>query len=253
MSNVLYSFLDGAALGDSLFFFPAVNLCSSEVETLQAYEAHVDSDYVPSISVKGRLRENSAFWLEELEASDFVRGIVTEGYRLPFFATPAPLCHRNHASALINDAFVSTAIEELLQSQCVAEVESCPKVCSPLQVVTNAGGKMRLVLDLGYVNSFLWNDKFRYEDIKLVMQMFRQGDYFITFDLKSGYQHVDIHKDFWEYLGFSWGDGANRKFYIFHVLPFGLATACYVFTKLLRPLVKQWRARGLRAIVYIRR
>ena len=35
------------------------------------------------------------------------------------------------------------------------------------------------------------------------------------------------------------------------VLPFGLASACYVFTKLLRPLVKKWRGSGMRAIVYI--
>ena len=53
------------------------------------------------------------------------------------------------------------------------------------------------------------------------------------FDLKSGYHHVDIHKDSQMYLGFSWGEGANRKFYMFYVLPFGLTSACYVFTKLL--------------------
>ena len=38
---------------------------------------------------------------------------------------------------------------------------------------------------------------------------------------------------------------------MFKVLPFGLASACYVFTKLLRPLVKKWRGSGMRAIVYI--
>ena len=38
---------------------------------------------------------------------------------------------------------------------------------------------------------------------------------------------------------------------MFRVLPFGLSTACYVFTKLLRPLVRRWRALGLKAIVYI--
>ena len=72
-----------------------------------------------------------------------------------------------------------------------------------------------------------------------------------TFDLKSGYHHVDIHKDSQTYLGFSWGEGANRKFYMFCVLPFGLASACYVFTKLLRPLVKRWRSLGLHIILYI--
>ena len=47
------------------------------------------------------------------------------------------------------------------------------------------------------------------------------------------------------------GRGGDRQFYTFRVLPFGLASACYVFTKLLRPLVKRWRAMGLRAILYI--
>ena len=75
--------------------------------------------------------------------------------------------------------------------------------------------------------------------------------YFITFDLKSGYHHVDIHPDYWSYLGFSWGTHVARKFYVFKVLPFGLSSACYVFTKLLRPLVKRWRGMGIKAIVYI--
>ena len=37
---------------------------------------------------------------------------------------------------------------------------------------------------------------------------------------------------------------------MFQVLPLGLSTACYVFTKLLRPLVQRWRASGLRVILY---
>ena len=40
-------------------------------------------------------------------------------------------------------------------------------------------------------------------------------------------------------------------YYVFTVLPFGLATACYVLTKLLRPLVKWWRGQGLKAVVYL--
>ena len=62
---------------------------------------------------------------------------------------------------------------------------------------------------------------------------------------------MDINEEFWQYLGFSVGEGSDRRYFVFRVLPFGLATACYVFTKLLRPLVKRWRSHGLRAIVYI--
>ena len=35
------------------------------------------------------------------------------------------------------------------------------------------------------------------------------------------------------------------------VLPFRLSTACYLFTKVMRPLVRLWRARGLKVIVYL--
>ena len=62
---------------------------------------------------------------------------------------------------------------------------------------------------------------------------------------------MDIYGESQLYLGFSWGEGDRKGFYRFCVLPFGLSTACYVFTKLLRPLVKRWRSMGLRAIVYI--
>ena len=40
-------------------------------------------------------------------------------------------------------------------------------------------------------------------------------------------------------------------YYVFTVLPFRLATECYVFTKLLRSLVEGWRGQGLRTIVYL--
>ena len=62
---------------------------------------------------------------------------------------------------------------------------------------------------------------------------------------------MDIHEDCRPYLGFSWGSGPNTKWYTFKVLSFGLASACYVFTKLLCPLVKQWQSMGLCRVVYI--
>ena len=42
------------------------------------------------------------------------------------------------------------------------------------------------------------------QGLGLVPQMFMKRDYFITFDLKSGYHHVDIHTDCCCDLGFSW-------------------------------------------------
>ncbi|CAI7776881.1 unnamed protein product [Closterium sp. NIES-54] len=66
-------------------------------------------------------------------------------------------------------------------------------------------------------------------------------------DLKSGYHHVDIHPSCWNYLGFQF----EGRSYVFRSLPFGLATAPFVFTQLIKQLARRWRALGVRVIPYV--
>ena len=79
------------------------------------------------------------------------------------------------------------------------------------------------------------------------MLLFQPGDHAFTFDLKSGYHHVDIYEPHQKFLGFEW----QGRFYQFTVLPFGLSTACYIFTKLMRVLVRYWRNQGIRIVVFL--
>ena len=127
-----------------------------------------------------------------------------------------------------------------------------PFVSSPLSVAHSPSGKKRLVIDLRHVNTFLWKQKFKYEDIRAALQIMRQGDYImVTFDLKSGYHHVDIHPTHWKYLGFACRYETGLKYFEFRVLSFGLSSTCYAFSKLLRPLVRKWRSMGLKVILYL--
>ena len=66
----------------------------------------------------------------------------------------------------------------------------------------------------------------------------------ISFDLKSGYHHIDINSESQTFLGFAWKRPGDKTFtyYQFTVLPFGLCTAPFVFTKCLKPLEKYWRS-----------
>ena len=68
----------------------------------------------------------------------------------------------------------------------------------------------------------------------------------LTFDLKSGCHHMEISQDRQTFLGFCWRspDSSDKVFYVFTVRPFGLSTAPYIFTKLLKPLEKHWRIQG---------
>ncbi|CAH3162597.1 unnamed protein product [Porites evermanni] len=54
------------------------------------------------------------------------------------------------------------------------------------------------------VNPFVKNFKFKYEGLPTLAVMFRENFWFFTFDIESGYHHLDINSNFWKFLGFSW-------------------------------------------------
>ena len=197
--------------------------------------------------VKGRLKEGLQFWREEIVAPASVLDTIEQGYVLPLMSQPTPYSRQNHTSAGLHAEFVQQSVADLLVGGCIKEMPSEPFICSPLSVVESSGGKKRLVINLRHLNRFLWKQKFKYEDLRVAMLLFEKGDYLFSFDLKSGYHHVDIALPHCKYLGFAW----EGRFYVFTVLPFGLSSACYMFTKLLRPLVRYWRAKGLRILVYL--
>ena len=76
----------------------------------------------------------------------------------------------------------------------------------------------------------------------------------ISFDLKSGYHHIDICADHRTFLGFAWKFSGDTKFryFVFTVLPFGLASAPFIFTtKCLKPLEKYWRIHGISVAIFL--
>ena len=115
------------------------------------------------------------------------------------------------------------AIEKLLRNRCIVETVSPPHVVNLLSV--SEGKKLRLVLDLRYVNQFLQKQSFRYdyEDLKTLSKVFQQDYYFFTFDLESGYHHVSIRENHQQLLGFSWFFlQMERKFFMFSCPAFWL-------------------------------
>ena len=71
-----------------------------------------------------------------------------------------------------------------------------PCLCRPLSVVSNAAGKLRLVLNLKYLNQYLHVISFNYEDLRTAAWMFEADEYMFKFDLKAGYHRADIHPEY---------------------------------------------------------
>ena len=177
---------------------------------------HRDWEYLQGsacVNIKFSLKRHFVFWEETLRPSSFVLNVLRQGYVLPLKSTPPSFHAKNNKSSLQNGQFVAEAIGELLKGGLVLEVLERPHCVNPLSVSTK--GKLRLVLDLRHVNMFLVGKKFRYEDLRILAEILDVGDYFVNFDLKSGYHHVDIHPGHQKFLGFQWEfPNAVTKFYV---------------------------------------
>ena len=200
-------------------------------------------------SVAGKIKHHADYWENEIKACPFVLDIVKNGYKLDFTSEPPMYFAENNKSSFRHKKFVETSIEDLLKNNCIKELDYAPHCVNPLTVADKS--KLRLVIDLRHVNNYEVKKKFKYENLKTVSELFEQDDHFVTFDLKSGYHHIPIHESHQKYLGFSWVFNGRRRFFQFKVLPFGLSSACFVFTKVLRQLVKRWRSLGIKSILYL--
>ena len=169
---------------------------------------------------------------------------------MPFIESlPSPFS-KNNKSALLHSDFVSKAISDLITKNLVIENHEPPFVVNPLSVSIQSSGKKRLILDLRLDDTFLWKDKIKFEDWNNALKYFHKDDFMFTFDLKSGYHHVDIFPDHYKYLGFSWPMNGVVRYFTFTVLHFGLTSALFSFTKCLRPFLKHWRGKGF-AVLYL--
>ncbi|MCP3667695.1 MAG: hypothetical protein GY696_35260 [Gammaproteobacteria bacterium] len=216
---------------------PSLNVC---LESLKA-----------NPSVQGSLRGHIDFW-KAINCDGRTLSILEHGYELPFLEEPPSVHLGNNKSSVEHADFVGTEIANLLAKGCIEEVQDIPYFVSPLSVaVQQSSGKKRLILDLSMLNAYIAYFKFKLEDIKTLKNYLSPDSYLMTFDLRSGYHHVDIHPKYFKYLGFSWIFDGKRRFFVFRVLCFGLSAAPFVFTKILRNLVLHWRSMGIKVIIYI--
>ena len=100
------------------------------------------------------------FWREELKAPSTIISLIEGGYVLSLVSLPSVHRACNHQSALVNDEFVSEEVSKLVKNGCVKMVTCQPDICSPLSVVQSSMGKLRLVVNLRYLNQFLWKQRF---------------------------------------------------------------------------------------------
>lgn len=203
-----------------------------------------------NLPLAGRLKHFLPAW-EQITRDPWVLQVVL-GYQIQFIDNPV----QNRPPALIPNSqahqiIIDQEVQELLSKGAVHYVQPSPYqepgFISSLFVVPKKGGGHRPVINLKPLNCFIPYEHFKMESIHMLKDLLRNGDYMVKIDLKDAYLTVPIWKNHQKYLRFIWRDSLLE----FACLPFGLASAPRVFTKLLKPVFSILRQRGIRLIAYL--
>lgn len=215
----------------------------------------------PAVFRAGSVSDSFSAWEELFKGNSWLLGQISRGVGFvltdsSIFCNPSPKRLRNPAFCYEKEnlSFINTEVAALAQKGCVkaltAEEAKNPKFAAftlPLLVAENSEGKKRLCWNGVYANKFIRKKKFKYETLQYAASLAQKGDFMFTLDLKSGYHQFKLQEDLRKFCCFEW-DGTV---YQWQVLPFGLCTAPWSFTKIIRCLLQRWRALGYRCSNYI--
>ena len=118
---------------------------------------------------------------------------------------------------------------------------------SSIFLIPKSNGKMRLILNLKQLNRFVETENLKKEDIRTALKLVSKGYYMANLDLQDAYFTIPIHEESRKFLRFRWND----PLYEFVCMPFGLSTAPWVFSKILKPVVGFLRSSGWISVVYL--
>lgn len=139
-------------------------------------------------------------------------------------------------------------ITQLLQKQVITKCQPVSgQFVSKIFLVPKPNGSYRLILNLKELNKFIDTEHFKLEDGKTVKRILNKGYFMASIDLKDAYYTISIARSDRKYLRFLFED----VLYEFRCLPFGLSTAPYTFTKIMKPVISYLRELGFLSVNYL--
>ena len=213
---------------------------------------HPDMFVIPSPGpVGGRLALFPTVWQDKVPTDRTVVQWAQKGLRLVWDDQRPPTRSSPWPFPLPTDQDKLQLLEQemsaLVTKRAIEEVTNPKGFYSLVFLVPKKSGGWRPVFDLSQLNRFLVVPRFKMESALSIQRSLRVDKWAISIDIKDAYLHVPIHKASRRFLMLAFRD----KVYQFRVLPFGVATAPYVFTRIIRSLAANFRSRGIHFHHYI--
>ena len=190
--------------------------------------------------VGGRLKEFAERWnsAQRWQRAVVNKGVTWKWIQEPPLKTPR-LTRGSQDLDLLEAEFISKGV--------VKETTGRPLFVSRIFSVPKSDGSRRLILDLKTLNSFLTAPKFKIANHNVLRKILPTGSFMAKIDIKDAYLHIPIAPRLCRFLSFV----HNNKAYSFQALPFGLAVAPYVFTRVLKFPLQLLRKEGVQILAYL--
>ena len=192
-------------------------------------------------------------WLSLVDPPDWVAtNIATEGLKLDFLSDP-PLSPRNNPPReyVTSDNQIEPLtpfVQAWLKRGILRTTQIPPYVFfSRMFHVKKKNGKLRPVLDLSVLNLRIRTPTFHMETLDKVVVMITQIMWATSLDVTDAYLSVPIHLWYQKYFCFI----LNGVVYMFVRMPFGLTTAPWAFSRIMRPIKYHLRLRGVTVSSFI--
>ena len=126
-----------------------------------------------------------------------------------------------------------------------------PSWFSRLFTVPKDEDKWRPIIDLSKLNKKIMKKFFRMEDLKKISKIIHPGLWGVKLDLKDAYHHIPLAREIWKFFRFAILIDGKIEVFFFKVLPFGLTTAPWAFSRVLKPIKKELRLLGITITSYL--
>ncbi|KAL7288498.1 hypothetical protein TKK_0017463 [Trichogramma kaykai] len=189
-----------------------------------------ESEEINVRKIGGRLGQYKAVW-DNITDDKFIKNIIL-GY----------------TKNTKEDPLMTKAIQKLLEKGVVEVCEACSsQVTSHFFIVKKPDGSGRFILNLKKLNLYIQKDHFKMEDLRAAINLISPGNFLASIDLKDAVHLIPLHRDSRKLVRFSY----LGKLYQFHCVPFGLFTAPYLFTKIMKCVLRTLRGQGLSSVIYL--
>lgn len=199
------------------------------------------------VSGTGRLRFCSDVW-KKFTSDPWILQTIS-GYKIDFDSFPVQeIIPREIIFSDSERKIVNQEIQILLfKGAIVPSKYEHGQFVSNIFIVPKPNGKFRPVINLKYLNYFVTYEHFKQETFSVILDLIQENDFFTSIDLKDAYFSIPVHEDFQKFLKFIW----EGQLFQFICLPFGLASAPRIYTKVLKPVYAWFRKQGFRCSYYI--